>query len=218
MLYQSNMSLGAVLNEKTIKSRYALLSEYLKRNMVGELNEAETSYFRHIFSRFYTPDDNSTKFDAATILNVSIVNDPRGNKCFSIQVDNVWYPASINRLAGSNRGEKANLARAMRDAIEEQIQIFCSSNPLNPEDICPITHETLKTDAEVDHVIPFHVLKDDWIKSYCAKIVYSYDLSKMNYILCEPCCKSWQDYHLEKARLRWVSKEGNKVAHKLYSK
>jgi hypothetical protein len=211
------MSLERVLNEKTIKMRHSLLSEHLNAHECGQLNESDSAQFKQIFSKYYTPDDTSTKFDAANISNISIIRDTWNNKCFSIQVDNVWYPTSIKRLSGSNRGEKLNLVRALRNAIEPQIQTFRITHPLNPTDICPITHNTLHEDAEVDHIIPFHIIKDEWLAKYSGKIGYSYDLGKMNYILHEPWCKSWCDYHLEKATLRWVSKEGNKTAHKCYS-
>ena len=41
---------------------------------------------------------------------------------------------------------------------------------------------------------------------------------KFDYILQQPYYSSWFNFHLEKSILRWVSKEGNKIAHKLYVK
>ena len=112
------MSLNSVINEKTIKSRYALLSNYLKDNNIGDLSESEIVYFKHIFEIYYTPDEEYTKFNIETILNVTIVKNSYGKKCFTIYVDDTWYPTSIKRLSGSNRTEKANLIRSLRNAIE----------------------------------------------------------------------------------------------------
>lgn len=211
------MSLETVINEKTIKNRHSILSNYLKNSNVGILNENDALWIKHIFEKFYTPDKQYTKFKASQISNVSIVKDNYGNKCFCIYVNDTWFPTSIKRLAGGNRNDKANLIRALRNAIEPQINEFRKNNPLNPTNICPITNETLGLDAEVDHQIPFHILAEEWIKNN-KNISYIYNLDKFDYILQEPYYSSWFNFHLEKSILRWVSKEGNKIAHKLYVK
>ena len=208
------MSLELVINEKTITSRKSLLSNYLKNNNVGILTENEGTFFKHIFEKFYTPDEQYTKFNVSQISNVDIVKD-RGNNCFRIEVDNEWYPTSIKRLSGSNRTEKANLIRSLRNAIESQINNFRVCNPLNLSDICPVTKKILGSDAEVDHKIPFHILAEEWIKDN-KNTSYIYSLDKFEYILQEPHYTSWFNFHKKNAILRWVSKEGNRFAHKLY--
>ena len=209
------MSLELVINEKTIKNRNLLLSTYLKNNNVGILTENECVFFKHIFEKFYTPDEQYTKFNVSQISNISIVKDNYGNKCFSILVNNNWFPTSIKRLSGGNRNDKANLIRSLRNAIEPQIKNFRACNSLNPNDICPITKKILGGDAEVDHQIPFHILADEWIKNN-KNISYIYVLDKFEYVLQEPHYTLWFSFHLEKSVLRWVSKEGNKFAHTLY--
>jgi hypothetical protein len=209
------MSLELVINEKTIKNRHLLLSNYLKNNNIGILTENESVFFKHIFQKFYTPDDKDIKFNVSQISSIHIVKDNYGKKCFSILVNNIWYPTSIRPLSGSSRNDKANLIRALRNAIESQINNFRVCNPLNPNNICPVTNKMLGLDAEVDHQIPFHILTEEWIKDY-NNISYTYVLDKFEYILQEPHYTSWFNFHLEKSILRWVSKEGNKFAHKLY--
>ena len=209
------MSLEFVINEKTIKNRNLLLSNYLKNNSVGCLTENESLFFKHIFEKFYTPDKQYTKFHVSQIIDISIVKDNYGNKCFSIFVNNNWFPTSIKRLSGGNRNDKANLIRSLRRAIEPQITTFRVFNPLNTNDICPVTNKILGSDAEVDHQIPFHILAEEWIKDN-KNMSYIYVLDKFDYILQEPHYTSWVNFHLEKSILRWVSKEGNQFAHKLY--
>ena len=209
------MSLENVIDEKTIKNRHLIMSNYLKNNNVGLLNENDTLLFKHIFEKFYTPDEQYTKFSASQISNVSIMKDNYGNKCFCIIVNDTWFPTSIKRLSGGNRNDKANLIRALRNAIEPQIIDFRKTNPLNHNNICPVTNGILGLDAEVDHKIPFHILAEEWIKNN-KDISYIYVLDKFDYILQEPYYTSWFNFHLEKSILRWVSKEGNKFAHKLY--
>jgi hypothetical protein len=51
-----------------------------------------------------------------------------------------------------------------------------------------------------------------WVLFLNAKV-----LDKFQYILQEPYYTLWFNFHFEKAILRWVSKEGNTFAHKLYS-
>jgi hypothetical protein len=209
------MSLELVINEETIKNRNLLLSNYLKNNNVGNLDENETLFFKHIFQKFYTPDEKDTKFNVSQISNVAIKKDKWGKNCFNILVDNEWYRTSKDRLSGSSRNEKRNLERALRNAIEPQTENFRICNPLNPNDICPVTKKILGEDAQVDHQIPFHILAEEWMK-YNKNISYIYILDQFDYVLQEPHYTSWFNFHLEKSILRWVSKEGNKFAHKLY--
>jgi hypothetical protein len=209
------MSLELVITEKTIKNRNLLLSNYIKNNNVGNLDENETLFFKHIFQKFYTPDEKDIKFNVSQISNVAIVKDNFGNKCFSIFVDNEWYPTSKIRLSGTSKNEKRNLERALRNAISLQINNFRICNPLNPNGICPVTNKILGIDAQVDHQIPFHILAEEWMK-YNKNISYDYILDKFDYVLQEPHYTSWFNFHLEKSILRWVSKEGNKFAHTLY--
>ena len=184
------------------------------------MNENDALLFKHIFEKFYTPDEQYIKFIASQILNVSIMKYNYGNKCFCIFVNDTWFPTSIKRLSGSNRNDKANLIRALRNAIEPQISYFRKANPLNPNNICPVTNRILGLDAEVDHKIPFHILAEEWIKNNKnisdIYISYIYILDKFDYILQEPYYTSWINFHLQKSILRWVSKEGNRFAHKLY--
>ena len=211
------MSLEFVLYEKTLKSRYTLLSNFLKNNNIGELSKENIIWFKHIFQKFYEPDKTDVKFKINEILNVSISISQYGNKGFVILVNDKWYPASIKRLSGSNRNSNANLIRAMRTAIMPQIADFRKKNPLIVNNICPITNKILGEDAQVDHEIPFHILSKDWL-SINKKVYYTYNIEKFDYILNEPYLKSWEEFHLKKSKLRWLSKEGNKSAHKYYKK
>jgi len=209
------MSLESVINEKTIKGRHLLLSNYLKNHEVGTLPENDMLLYMHIYDKFYTPDKQYIKFNVSQISDICIKKDNYGNKCFNVFVNNTWFPQSIKRLAGGNKNDKANLIRSLRNAIEPQIANFRICNPLNPNDICPVTNKILGLDAEVDHQIPFHILAEEWIKCN-TNVSYIYVLDKFEYILEEPHYTSWFNYHLEKSILRWLSNEGNKFAHKLY--
>lgn len=211
------MSLEIIITTKTQKDRKLLLSNYLKNNGIGELSESESKHFKQIFSKYYSPDEGEDKFNPWNISIVSIDYNGWNNKNFNIKINNNWYPTSIQRLSGGNKNEKSNLTRALRQAIEDQIQNFRNTNTLNPFDTCPvIPYQKLDIDAQVDHTIPFHKLKDCWmnvVMNTDEKIKYSYNLDKMNYVLDSPWCEYWQTYHLNNAKLRWVSKEGNKIAH-----
>ena len=180
------------------------------------MSETEVLYFKRIFEKFYTPDDEYSKFNVKLISYASIVTDKYGKKCFSICVDNIWYPTSIKKLSGANRSEKSNIKRALRNAIEGQINNYRTSYPLDENEICPITNQKLGFNAQVDHKVPFHILAEKWLK-YNENISYAYDLNNFEYILQEPYYTSWYKFHFENAILRWVSKEGNKYAHHLYS-
>ena len=69
------MSLELVINEKTIKNRHLLLSNYLKNNNVDVLSKNEFIFFKHIFEKFYTPDEQYTKFNISQFSSIFIVKD-----------------------------------------------------------------------------------------------------------------------------------------------
>jgi hypothetical protein len=217
------MSLELVLTETGIRKRYDLLSNYLKNNDVGELNEEESNYFREIFTRFYTPEEREldSKFPASIISKVHIIKRAFSNNCFSLVVDDVPWPASIRRLCGSKITDRSNLIRAHRNAIEGQIMQFRISNPLCIESICPVSKENgsfekLGSDAQVDHEIPFSKLLDRWRQNN-KDATCLYSLEKQNYILDDKFLSNWANYHLKESKLRWVSKKSNTYAHRLYS-
>ena len=68
-------------------------------------------------------------------------------------------------------------------------------------------------DAEVDHIIPFASICSDWLlanQSVSAK----YDVEKQQYMFSKTEDElSWQQFHREHAQLRYLSKEGNRIAH-----
>lgn len=217
------MSLKHVPQLKTIKARLEVLRNYLKTNPIGELPFDEKENFKTIFDIYYEPDEQYDKFKKTDITNVEITYHSKGTKCFRICINNnmfqnEWFPTTIKRLAGSNRTLTANLTRALRYAIESQIKLFRDTNILNSTNLCPIMKTVqLGKDAEVDHIVPFAKLANKWkqinnIKSInINNIIYS---TKDNYVLKEPYLKSWYEYHLKHAELRYLSKSGNKIAHK----
>ena len=82
-------------------------------------------------------------------------------------------------------------------------------------DTCPVHNGKLGSDAEVDHEIPFKILATNWKKSN-KNVKYNYDLDKKDYIIMEPWLTSWYNFHQTNAKLRWLSKKGNRYAHRLY--
>ena len=46
-----------VLTEKTITKRQSILRDYLKNHNVGILNDKDSITFKHIFEKYYTPDE-----------------------------------------------------------------------------------------------------------------------------------------------------------------
>ena len=209
------MSLKSVLQETTQNKRKSLLSQYLKNNN-GLLEKLELEYFKQLFAMYYTPDENEIKYKPEEILSVSIeMNTKHFNKCFILHTKSCAVPASIKRLSGSTRTTNANVKRAMRNGIKLQVLDFKKKNPLDSEKICPITKKSLGLDAEVDHKIPFHILADKWLKQN-KNPAYSYNFSCLDYVLTEPYLEKWRDFHLKHAELRWLSKEGNQIAHTLY--
>lgn len=204
------MALEKVLEMKYIKDRKKFLSNFLKNNPIGQLNLENEKSFIKIFDKYYTTDFEEFKLK---IKYVEIVRTEFNNKCFFI---NKKYNCSIQKLAGSKM-KRNFLTISMRNSISEQITNFKELNVLDENALCPILKCRLGDDAQIDHKIPFHILKDNWIKTNIgknAKFFYSKD--KKQYILEAEYFKDWNDYHFNNCVLRWTSKEGNKIAHLNY--
>jgi hypothetical protein len=207
-----------ILNEKTIKKRHLLLQQYLKNNNVGILNEKDSIIFKNLFSKFYTPDDNEQKIDSKDICCIHIVKNKYNLKCFDIILNNnIRYHTSIKRLSGSSINKNLNIKRALRHEIEYQIFDFINENPLNITLLCPITGYKLGKDSQIDHEIPFHIIASHFLKDN-ENIEVEYDVENFNYVIKDrKLAEKWKTYHKKIAVLRWLSKDGNKIAHKFYN-
>ena len=203
------------LQGKTIVERCNMLRKCL--SVCGTLNNASKRCWIALFDKYYTPDIGETKYALESIKEVYIQAHPQhGTHCFCMELaDGTRCFASYKRLAGASGGKRTqttNLVRALRHAVYDQIIAFRAANPLNPDDVCPVLKTSLGEDAEVDHAIPFAILKDDWFKDHSdAKEVYENHAYALKDKALE---ESWKTFHATHAVLRYVSKEGNKVAHK----
>jgi hypothetical protein len=208
------MSLIEVLQEKDQKKRQSILSDYLKYNNLDILNDEDYKLFIEIFEIFYTVEENEEKFNKDDIKSVKIdLNLTYRTKQFMILVNDQWYPTSIKRLSGNTKSKNLIISTAFRNSIIDQIYEFKKNNPLNPFDECPINKGLLHCNAQVDHEKPFNIILKEYLNKNKDDIYY-YDINKQIYLIKEPL--KWQKFHFEKAKLRWVSKEGNKTAHLLY--
>ena len=161
---ENQVSLQAVLKEKTIKARHSLLSNYLKTHGIGLLSPSEVKHFKTIFDKYYVPDDGDEKFSLDEIDGVAIKREAFGTKCFSALVNGELHPWSIKRLSGGGViTDKTKLRRALRHGINEQINEFRRTNHLDTRAKCPIMNINLGIDAQIDHEIPFHIIADEWL-------------------------------------------------------
>lgn len=186
--------------------RMAMLSAYLKAHECVKLPREDTVIFLRIFEESYTVKD------IATITSVRIERNPYGNKYFAIYHNDRWIPTSIKKLCGQQITEKQIIQRGLRYAIEPQIRDFRDANALNPTDTCPVLNIELGPDAQVDHIIPFHRLTEYFLSKH-PDITYYYSIKEKNYIIEEPHRTQWIKFHRKNAKLRYLSKEGNKIAH-----
>jgi len=209
------MSLNQVILTNTKSGRNTLLSNYLKKNS-GLLNEEETNYFKIIFDLYYTPDNGEEKYNIDDIISVKIgKNKSYGGCCFYIFINDIWKPTSIKKLAGTIINNNLIITRALRFAINEQILDFIHKNPLDVTQICPLENKPIGYDAQVDHVIPFSVISEKWLENNTININnMRYDFNQNNYFIDSPFQEDWYNFHQDNAKLRWISKDGNKYAHK----
>lgn len=197
----------------TITSRKQYLKQLLRK---GELSAEDGMLLIEWFERYYTPDIGQTKYVREEIDTFFIASSGLYNTyCLHIRLtDGTEVVVSADRLAGEGRTQQETRNRALRNAIEPQIEMFRQTHPLCPTDLCPIENIPFGVDAQVDHYNPpFHILVKEWLDEIGVKPTAIYSVG--NYQLEEPYKIHWIEYHRKYANLRWLSKEGNKKAHRL---
>jgi hypothetical protein len=197
----------------TITGRKQYLKQLLRS---GNLSPDDITCLKDWFERYYTPDIGQAKYHTEDIDTFFIASSGRFNTlCLHIRLkDGTDTDVSSDRLAGERRSQYENRIRALRTAIEPQIELFRQTHPLCPTDICPIENIPLGVDAQVDHYNPpFHILVKEWLDEINVKpsAIYSAGVYRFE----EPYQTQWIQYHKTYANLRWLSKEGNKKAHRL---
>jgi hypothetical protein len=106
--------------------------------------------------------------------------------------------------------------KALREVVDSQIMEFKVQHPLQPTDICPIMNNPIGVNAEVDHVgKTFKNLTEEWLHHHPGVKPKSHPTIHSSYIIDEPYCSSWYNYHKDHATLRWLSYEGNRIAHRM---
>ena len=202
---------------KTQSIRKKALSLFLNNQCLGELNENELKLFKNIFDKYYSPDLDETKYKIDEIDGVEIKQVDK-HRQFRLNVNDITIPCGIRWLAGASRTSVNKVSQAGRITVDPQIKEFRKNNHLNINDICPIKGIKLGYDAEVDHVIPFNKLLKNFISvsdmtiDELSKFVY-FDKCSEKRSFNEPYKTLWYDYHKNNAKLRYLSKEGNKIAH-----
>jgi len=196
--------------------RRKLLTTYLSTHLCGPITDGFNDTVRELFRHYYFPDIDELKYGWNDIVEVSIdYHITYNTKCFYIHLTNGYKSTvSIDRLSGKKPSQASCLRMAMRAAINEQIWEFRRAYPLNPSLPCPLikAHE-LGYDAEVDHSTPFATLCAEWLKTNQTASA-QYDVEKQQYIFANILAElSWQTFHKEHAQLRYLSKEGNRIAH-----
>lgn len=209
--------LNEAYNGKTQSIRKKALSQFLNSHCLGELNENELKLFKNIFDKYYTPDLDEIKYSIDEINSVEIKQVDKYRQ-FRLIVNDMNIPCGIRWLAGASRTSVNKVSQAGRITVDPQIKEFRKNNHLNINDICPVKGIKLGYDAEVDHVIPFNKLLKNFITvsdmtiDELSKYVY-FDKCSEKRQLKEPYKTMWYDYHKNNAKLRYLSKEGNKIAH-----
>jgi len=104
-----------------------------------------------------------------------------------------------------------NFAFCLRNCINEQIKDFRRKNDT---DICSICDKYISGISEIDHIITFSTLKDDFVKKYDIILPEKYDEDGDTNLTCFLKDDMWigeefQKYHQEHATLRATCKKCN---------
>ena len=88
-------TLKYALNAKNKTERKNILSKYLQKNNIGEINKLDELYFIQIYHKFYSYEDGRGKIN---IQKVMIGSGDYNTKCFNLLVDNKKHTISIKRF------------------------------------------------------------------------------------------------------------------------
>jgi hypothetical protein len=91
-------TLKYALTAKNKTERKNILSKYLQKNIIGEINELDEHYFTQIYYKFYSTSDEICKFKVDDIQKVKIERGDYNSKCFNLLVDNKLHIISIKRF------------------------------------------------------------------------------------------------------------------------
>ena len=91
-------TLKYALLAKNKTERKNILSKYLQKNNIGEINELDEHYFIQIYHKFYSSEDGRGKFNIDNIQKVMIESGDYNTKCFNLLVDNKKHTISIKRF------------------------------------------------------------------------------------------------------------------------
>ena len=91
-------TLKYALLAKNKTERKNILSKYLQKNNIGEINELDEHYFIQIYNKFYSSEDGRCKFNIDNIQKVMIESGDYNTKCFNLLVDNKKHTISIKRF------------------------------------------------------------------------------------------------------------------------
>jgi hypothetical protein len=93
-----NDILARALNSPTKTERKLLLSQFLKENEFGTLNNSDKYNLTQMYSRFYTCPEGVTKVNSHEIQKISIERGEYNSKCFNLTIDNIKHIISIKRF------------------------------------------------------------------------------------------------------------------------
>jgi hypothetical protein len=115
-----------------------------------------------------------------------------------------------------DRYHKRRVISALRFEVELDISTWKTVNPFIKGSLCPEAGtKMLKTKSEVDHIIPFAKLVDDFLseeKIGFADVQITYHARIKQWRLQDnEVSYKWRKYHLANMKLQWISKEGNKA-------
>ena len=196
-----------IFNSRTQIARQKILKQFLADNPCRNLNDREQEILNFAIYTWYKQDQvELVKPSGQCSIRIS----KWGNKEFT------WVNGgsrAVDRICGAAPNQKSALSRAYREAINQQIKDYRLNYPLNPRGICPISGERLGYSAQVDHEVPFSQLITRYEKAN--GIPLAFRDSEGTWELPDSHRKKWEAFHLEHARLRWLSETSNRYAHQL---
>lgn len=198
------------------KDRVSLVNKIVDKYSLGDyLSKNDNQIIKYLFINFYTPPYGTKKTNGKNIINFSIGSGQHTSrpwniygrnmpqKCIQMHYlddSNQVQTTLVNRqyLCGAKRTIFKDLNEVFRFLIADQIEtFFLKNNGKYGQD-------------EVDHIIPFRQLFDDFLKNIPQERLKNLIIEGKRIQNDDDLCAKWQKYHQEHATLQLLSRPKHK--------
>ena len=186
------------MSKETISFRKDKLKGILKNK---KITNSEKEVIKGYYKKYYVPAENKEK---RSIKDIEIKDNKFNSNCFSfIFDDGLAENIAIRYLTGEKINDASYKNKSMRNAIQNQIRDFIANNPkANDGNVYEVGHEPDFFEIQKEFLDIYNNGQDP---------VPDNTIDLKNNILPNNLTTLWREFHKEKATLKWITKEKNRL-------